>query len=722
MNSGGDNNDEKERNRQICLDTESSICLAFDKTLYPSQMLGSMADIKSLDLSIGQDIMMIPAEVASSDTHFIPRIHEVNGSSDSQQQFTHLLGVGKKPTAAGSSSLGQSSRHCSVATTDMAYAGDTEDYFQGVSDADTEMDRELQAAIDTVLEGRMPTINGVPSKQNSQHAVYNRNGILGSARKLTGKLFRANDSAFVPVDLGQQPQPQQQQSAMVLPPLSEALEPADVQPQRRTLGKLFSDRFSRRREETPSLSDGQMSMSSMEKESTERKIDSVIPDDQKSIVRAACCLPEPVTGPPRRGNKFLRPITEFVQKRPLASLGIALAGLVVFLVIIIILLICAVFPFLMRSTLQDVSLVVTSVHALPPAEVSRALSIARADRVDPRDGFGRNARLGLEPVGIQAVHNAPKALWVRDIQKSVAPVQHQQSQHQSHRHHLAVSSAVHNGGSALTALRNEPMTVRVSAHSSRDTRSLEIQVSASSATTTTSLHASPQGFKRVVEDEVVTLTSISISTVHIQMQRSNMLPTHTATSTSLTRATSVAEVHNAPESNMAGSITATSYMLRVGGNLTSGGPIGVNIEFTEPLRMIWRDIEVGVIERPESIHIPGKGTAQWTWPDFEVLIPNLSGDKSAVVQRHMQDGSAVLGRASTDNTRADIDQAGSAHEGLTNWFGAISAHRSFTMLWKSRVRVSAIGLHTDNITFEKLVNVVCGESGSCTIDGTSFVS
>ncbi|KAI7822441.1 hypothetical protein BX661DRAFT_59125 [Kickxella alabastrina] len=180
-------------------------------------MLGSMADIKSLDLSIGQDIMMIPAEVASSDTHFIPRIHEVNGSSDSQQQFTHLLGVGKKPTAAGSSSLGQSSRHCSVATTDMAYAGDTEDYFQGVSDADTEMDRELQAAIDTVLEGRMPTINGVPSKQNSQHAVYNRNGILGSARKLTGKLFRANDSAFVPVDLGQQPQPQpqQQQSAMV---------------------------------------------------------------------------------------------------------------------------------------------------------------------------------------------------------------------------------------------------------------------------------------------------------------------------------------------------------------------------------------------------------------------------------------------------------------------------------------------------------------------------
>ncbi|KAJ1726070.1 hypothetical protein LPJ61_005439, partial [Coemansia biformis] len=188
---------------------------------------------------------------------------------------------------------------------------------------------------------------------------------------------------------------------------------------------------------------------------------------------------------------------------------------------------------------------------------------------------------------------------------------------------------------------------------------------------------------------------------------------------------------------------ALSYTMQFGGSLDSGGPIGIDIEFIEPLRMYWRDVEIGAIQNPEKLHVPGHGTAEWSWAPFTVsalgpsdavmapssgrvnkklvvprspqgaelvattMAPSPETDHSA--QRRGVAGGALHSRATGDSTSADMR----GH--LADWFATIQAHGSFTMEWRSRVRVSAMGMHTSHVNFEKVVRVSCLTASQCAV-------
>ncbi|KAJ1997370.1 hypothetical protein GGI04_005432 [Coemansia thaxteri] len=259
----------------------------------------------------------------------------------------------------------------------------------------------------------------------------------------------------------------------------------------------------------------------------------------------------------------------------------------------------------------------------------------------------------------------------------------------------------------------------------------------------TSAQPSAAILKSAEQDEVVTVVSELVSTVHVQ--RGPFVPAATPApgpgvpilgpAPVPARAPVWAPVPDSGPKTLdsAGSAASTTYMMQVAGNLTSGGPIGVNIEFTEPLHLLWRDMVVGVIRFPESIHVPGRGTTQWRWPPFEVAIPAngtrlvaddrvLRGPPSdeqihpgsnqvnGIAQRRVMgaSGSAALGRS------------GQEPDDLASWFAAIQAHRPFTMHWRSRVKVSAMGMHASNIKFEKSVRVLCDETQGCSIDNSPF--
>ncbi|KAJ1646628.1 hypothetical protein LPJ64_001909 [Coemansia asiatica] len=725
-NNSSDTTSDKDKNRLICLDTESSICLAFDKSLYSSRMLSAMAENRSIDPSVGQDIHMVPATGSSSETHFIPRVQEVNGSSDSQQKIQSVAESTKGIKAAS-----DSSNHMSVVTADMAYAGDTEDYLQGVSDADTEMDRELQAAVDMVLNGEVNRDDGRVGMQRMgrRRAFYSSNGILGSARLLTGKIFKANGSSFVPVDNQQnnQEEPEQHehrrlpvdQQGMADVPIDDGgaeVPSAEDNTETNTpgyfkrlniKGLLASARFARTRNQLPTLSEGVTSMSSLEKEATERKITNGLPDpSSKTTVRAVCCLPEPVASTPFQGNRLLRPVVRFMQKRPMASLGIALTALAILLVVIIVVLVVCVFPFLMRTTLQDVSVVLTQVHAVPPAEVARDLRIGTAGR--------HSGRVAVEPLGMavdrRGVANN-KQHWAHEIKGESPNTMFSSIVRGQMMASAAMSS--HHGNH----LRHETMSNSIASASSHR----------SPANTVTAQSAAP--VRQAPIEDVVTLTSIVTNTVHVAQHSTlgTAQPTH-----SFTPAAAIPTFLDAVKD---ATVASTSYMMQLAGNLTSGGPIGVSIEFTEPLRLLWRDTEVGVISRPEKIHIPGRGTTQFTWPPFEVIVAggpsqmqnadrllvapsaaplNSVGGGGGVAQRR------TIGAGSVPVLGKTLSNRGFVHEGLADWFDAIQSHVPFTMQWRSRVKLSAMGLHTDNILFDKTVNILCGEARNCTIDGSAF--
>ncbi|KAJ2725888.1 hypothetical protein GGI07_000933 [Coemansia sp. Benny D115] len=775
MDSGGkkDTPEEERDNRLVCLDTESSICLDFDRSLYSSNMFDALDESKSLDLNTKPELQMLPVLQVSSETNFIPCVREVHGSSDSQQR---IPSIPAGQSMAGNDSIRSihSSNQHSVLTAELAYAGDTEEGMQGVSDVDTEMmDRELQAAVDMMLNGETTAIDNTPTVQSACVPPHSRNRILGSARFLTGKLFRPNETgALVPVDLHsrapEEPPTHTEEGA-------QHSTGGGRRQQLLNLPKLVLGRLSRHKHErSPAYSEGDVSMSSLEKDATERKIADV-PPEQKTTVRAACCLPDPVVGPQNRGRigRMLAPVTKFVQQRPMASLGIALAALVSLLVILIVVLVACVFPFLMRSTLQDVSFVLTEVHALPPAEVSRELLVHNIKKLPRPHAPARHARVAEEmdsdmdgAFAVPLRHEANghgHGLWPRDLHSRIGsdlrPLQ---------RIELIpaeLSSAVRIGvtSALLTSQSTEPMSARVQSAVPKST----VVHSRPASSFLSSVVSSPHGLRQEMIEDVVTVTSVSINTVHVPMARATAahvaVPTShgNAVSAAAPVATGVSEIERAMDAEKkkapaAAAINApsTSYMLQVAGNLTSGGPIGVHIEFTEPLQMMWHDVQVGVIEQPVGIHVPGRGTAQWTWPPVEVSIPasttsriataGSSSDKAnrrmdkktdaassgksanddavvmdtGVAQRRVLGGAMALGRSSS--RFSDIDDSEAAHEALTSWFDAIQAHRPFTMIWRSRVKVSAMGLHTNDVRFEKTVSVVCGESRNCTIDGSSF--
>ncbi|KAJ2096577.1 hypothetical protein GGI16_004814, partial [Coemansia sp. S142-1] len=261
----------------------------------------------------------------------------------------------------------------------------------------------------------------------------------------------------------------------------------------------------------------------------------------------------------------------------------------------------------------------------------------------------------------------------------------------------------------------------------------------------------------VAEDAIVTITSESVSTVHIQRQ----LPLPAAASSTVvvadtfTPALPTLVSTGDTKALDTGSYSSSMYMMQIAGNMTSGGPIGVSIEFTEPLRMLWRDRVVGIIHYPESIHVPGRGMTQWKWPPFEVSIPAngtgpsaddrklvrkqdsvnseqpapgsliqlgadriIDGGVGGIAQRRALGGSnnaVALGRSN-----ANSDPSAALPNDLASWFTAIQTHKSFTMHWKSKVKLSAMGIHTSNIKFEKSVHVLCSEDKSCSITDVAF--
>ncbi|KAJ2797844.1 hypothetical protein H4S07_005845 [Coemansia furcata] len=261
----------------------------------------------------------------------------------------------------------------------------------------------------------------------------------------------------------------------------------------------------------------------------------------------------------------------------------------------------------------------------------------------------------------------------------------------------------------------------------------------------------------VDEDVFVTLTTESISTVHIQRQLApaDVAPVISVAATTPTMPPLVptGEI----KSLDAGTFSSSMYMMQLAGNMTSGGPIGVSIEFTEPLRLLWRDTVVGIIHYPESIHVPGRGMTQWKWPPFEVSIPanntglaaddrvlihkhdGFDNDESApdtpiqlgvdriidsgvggIAQRRALGGSNSIATLGRTGQSANSDPSSTLPNDLTSWFAAIQTHKSFTMHWKSRVKLSAMGIHTSNIKFEKSVRVLCSEDKSCSITDVAF--
>ncbi|KAJ2776943.1 hypothetical protein GGI15_004674 [Coemansia interrupta] len=771
-NSNGGNTDppddrDQDGNKLICLDTESSICLAFDRSLY-----------NSLDLGIGQNIHMVPAMGTSSETHFIPHVREVNGSSDSHQNVQRNAEAKLKAINSSCSGI-SSSNPASMMTADMAYAGDTEDFLHGSSDIElnTDMDLELQAAVDMLLTGESAdsdagaVAEANPPKPSRNRAFLNVNAILGSARVLTGKLFKANGNNFVPIDpQSQQPQQTQHQNpqpveqpqmqgfeqsrslnSSVVPLTGDMFEPAAAQRKFPRLRGLLGTRFARNREDSPAYSEGDTSMSSLEKDAAGRKIVGVVPEN-KTTVRAACCLPEPIASTPSSGPRFLRPLVQFVQKRPVASLGITLSVLLALLAIIIVVLIVCVFPFLMRATLQDVGVILTEVHAVPPSEVSRELLVGRNSEMGA--GHRNHGRMAVEMhhLGIPYVrgsgHVAPKENWAREMQSAAISSP------------LALSSAVeHNGVSFHTAPARSTAT-RNGHHRSNQLRHETMENIASASHSPASVFVAQAMRRATTVEDVVTLTNVAMSTVHIPpppLERS-VASVHPTQSFSLATPSNThsgaATVRDAGSADAVkdAKLTSSTYMMQLAGNLTSGGPIGVSIEFTEPLRLLWRDVEVGVINNPEKIYISGRGTTQFTWPPFEVAVPGALSRRdevaashrglgrplthaamhasaasdagfAAVAQRRTMDGNVPLLGRSTDAMRyGDIDDSGYVREGMTNWFAAIQAHLPFTMQWRSRVKLSALGLHTKDILFDKTVNIICGEARNCTIDGSAFAT
>ncbi|KAJ2197333.1 hypothetical protein GGH18_001352, partial [Coemansia sp. RSA 530] len=81
-----DSESDTDRRRLICLDTESSICLSFDKSLYDGNMSLAPLHSKSIDKKLIDSAYRKPNDTAqpipSHGRQFLPRVHELNESSD----------------------------------------------------------------------------------------------------------------------------------------------------------------------------------------------------------------------------------------------------------------------------------------------------------------------------------------------------------------------------------------------------------------------------------------------------------------------------------------------------------------------------------------------------------------------------------------------------------------------------------------------------------------
>ncbi|KAJ2330973.1 hypothetical protein GGH92_009371, partial [Coemansia sp. RSA 2673] len=284
------------------------------------------------------------------------------------------------------------------------------------------------------------------------------------------------------------------------------------------------------------------------------------------------------------------------EQRPLRALGVVLCILVVFLVLIIVILVIGVFPFLMRTTLQDFSLTVTSLHAMPPPEVARALSVDERSLVRPQLMALHEARVANENLGPalqpRRLSEPPLLLFVEDDSRHHSPSSAA----------LPVSSAVGHSSVASRPAGTFVPLLRSGPPGSQALRQATLQPAALA----TSAQPSAAILKSAEQDERGPFVPAATPAPGPGVPILGPAPVPA-------RAPVWAPVPDSGPKTLdsAGSAASTTYMMQVAGNLTSGGPIGVNIEFTEPLHLLWRDMVVGVIRFPESIHVPGRGTTQW---------------------------------------------------------------------------------------------------------------
>ncbi|KAJ2255573.1 hypothetical protein GGI13_001551 [Coemansia sp. RSA 455] len=793
-----DSPDDLAKKRLGSVDTSSSINLSFDKSFSPEAL--KLLSLSSVRLgtfvpnrSMGKRATMHRIQTFSSDSQLLPRIREILGSSDSQLKaptnFSDIhngpiavleVEVEVEPAATETTTSfvdSLSSDGASMTTADMSLADvRTAHGFVGQSSASMRaaaLDQELQAAVDVMLQGSVPL--AAPDS-----AYYNEGKMLSHTvtppPRAIGASMPPSSSICSSESL------RTGATAPLISPYHNVIQST------RQLRQKLAHRFARYRGARPTArtttddsSDGHttaqpspgagnsatpsLSLSPMSdrEAAAKRKLGESVDEtcEKRAKTSGGADPQQHFLGPAPPAPwipKFMYPVMYYVQLRPLKTLGIVLTVLVILLVLIIVILIVGVFPYLMRSTLQDFSMVVTSLHAIPPPEIVQALSLEDRSLSHTRLMAIHGGRVGKEFVvkpdmfsHLSGEHaGQPVPMFIAGFP---TPVQRVQSLRVLPPPNQIVpltsvaprSSALQAVPPMLRAFVASSDAPKLSATLLSPTSSPQIWLSTGSASNT------------VAEDAIVTITSESVSTVHIQRQ----LPLPAAASSTVvvadtfTPALPTLVSTGDTKALDTGSYSSSMYMMQLAGNMTSGGPIGVSIEFIEPLRMLWRDRVVGIIHYPESIHVPGRGMTQWKWPPFEVSIPTNSTGPSAddrklvrkqdsvnseqpapgsliqlgadriidggvggIAQRRALGGSnnaVALGRSN-----ANSDPSAALPNDLASWFTAIQTHKSFTMHWKSKVKLSAMGIHTSNIKFEKSVHVLCSEDKSCLITDVAF--
>ncbi|KAJ2654903.1 hypothetical protein IWW48_005825 [Coemansia sp. RSA 1200] len=889
-NRTGDNKDgDLNRSRLICLDTESSICLALDRPTGPLRTTdaatqttpkSSNSNIHSAMADRPHGAPKHPANV-SSDSHFVPRVQEINGSSDSQQQQqqqqqqqkqqtgrTQPLhanglamlqteqrelrndGTSKSEVMPMANTTGGRVSKVSKATTTTRLENPNDTYLhRSLSDTGAALDRELQAAVDMMLHGSSTPIAALPDRSYQFGSISSRNMRLMPAyyadtmsHASGGGQSAQSDRAFVPgsQQYGECRGDEQTETGTRVQRLWQGS---------KQLKQKLAERLAWRRERSGNDEDTKSLASIEDTESTEHKhgadeTDGDNRNDNKEPMQPQqrfkgmrCCHPEtvlnsvaltarggerttatsiPMIGASLANNRAIGPVVRYVQRRPLTSLGIVLGVLVGLLIIIIVILAVGVFPFLMRSTLQDLSLTVTSVRASAPPQVSRALKMSNS--AVSSDQLQQQQTRGLAafppPSGVR--HNK-RAMAFIEMGRDQSPDRRSPAPAASMLQHLSVPmtrAAASTQAHTMQAAPSHPpgMLERHDDHHTPQQQqqrpSLPIargQVAPStddsakggsrgpmhSAPPPMAPHAQPasnggthhqaHAATRVIIPATATAAAVAAVAPPLILMPGIAAAPSPEQSTSGLKALDTATV-----------TPTTTYMLQIAGNLTSGGPIGVDIEFTEPLRLYWGDTEVGSVASAGPIHVPGRGTSQWSWPAVEVSIPASSAaTKSAVIsngagndgaagpphtltdkrllvphttpsvaplkannaleagphtfvqmgaekagdaasngamaaQIHLINGNAALDRSTAEDAARDHNRGlgkrdntasgGGSSSGLTAWFAAIRDNRPFTMVWRSHVKISALGLHAKNVAFEKIVNVQCDDkSKNCVI-------
>ncbi|KAJ2803332.1 hypothetical protein H4S07_004484, partial [Coemansia furcata] len=391
-------------------DTDFSINLSFDKSFSPEALkLLSLSAVRLgtfvPNRSMGKRATMHRIQTFSSDSQLLPRIREIIGSSDSQlKPPTNFSAISHGPISAlevevevepaatettSSFTDSLSSDVASMTTADMSLGeGRATHSFVGQSSASMRaaaLDQELQAAVDVMLQG------SVPLAAAPDCVYYNEGKMLSHTVTPPPRALCASEASTRSIHSSGSHS--SNSAAPMRGPYSRIIQST------RQMRQKLAHRFGRYRGKSDTPDDGHttaqpdsytgnsaaqppsLSPMSDREAATKRKLGASVDQTfEKRAKTSGEADPQlhflgSMAPPAPWIPKCLYPVVYYVQLRPLRTLGIVLTILVILLVLIIVILIVGVFPFLMRSTLQDFSMVVTSLHVIPPPEISQALSI-----------------------------------------------------------------------------------------------------------------------------------------------------------------------------------------------------------------------------------------------------------------------------------------------------------------------------------------------------------